>query len=996
MAAAENPPRWLLIALFGIALATRLLWISVPINVDEGLWMRRGPAFVSAILQHRPEDTYQRHHPGVTNMWLIGGAVASRFLVRDLLPTDDLARQSPTLAAYLAAAADLHVVPLSLLIQARVVAAVVTAACMVALFALSWQLFGGMVALIAIAILLLEPFFLGYQRFLTTDANQANFTWLALLTFLLFLRAVANRASAALRWAVLAGVLFGLAVLSKVTALLSVPAFALAAVWWGWRLRGKKAILQLILGVLVALSASIVTAFLLWPALWTDLTGTLMRLSRDVGYEAHAHVQFFLGQIVDTPGIAFYPVVLGYRLSPLLLLSTLLGLFSLALPALRRHLPDSVSLAVIGIDLLFVLLGLSVAGSKLDRYIVPLVPGMALVAASGIAALMSHLAEARSGGGSRESALRRLALSTPVGVLAAIFVVQFATTLPYAPYYVTYFNPLLGGPSQAQNVLMVGNGELLDRAAAWLDQQAQAGDATVAAWYLDSFAPYHDGPVIGLDDVSGKLPEIWNSANFTVLYANMMQRDWPAEVVDYFRNQRPVYQVENHGVSYAQVYLGPVIRESDLPEVPNGVDLDFGGYARLVGYDLETPDVPSGEEVSVALYWQVLQPFPAADFSVHVGVREAGGTEWGGSDGVPVGGMLPVAEWKPGQVLRDVHRVPVPPGTPPGQYTLDVSFWSPALQNALDITDRGMPVGRVASLTGFSVTPPVRSAGLPGDLQIANLVDEEVRLAPDAARLLGYQWSGLTTLRPGDAIPLTLLWQAGASEPDGVHLLLRLSQDGQYWQRTTGHPLGGAFPPQNWIPGQLERDVWNAFVPADAPSGRYELEVVTQTPSGDKPLLSLGRVDVLARHHEFVQPSPRSSQQSALRRAESAAGGDLVGLVGYDLPDAIQAGQVVPLALYWKALGEADRNYARFVHVLDATGSIVAQQDGVPGDGELPLTGWIVGEYVEDDFEIQLPPGLAPGPYRLAVGLYDPANGQRLTTRDGEDRILLSQPLDVR
>jgi hypothetical protein len=153
---------------------------------------------------------------------------------------------------------------------------------------------------------------------------------------------------------------------------------------------------------------------------------------------------------------------------------------------------------------------------------------------------------------------------------------------------------------------------------------------------------------------------------------------------------------------------------------------------------------------------------------------------------------------------------------------------------------------------------------------------------------------------------------------------------------------------------------------------------------------------VLARHHEFVQPSPRSSQQSALRRAESAAGGDLVGLVGYDLPDAIQAGQVVPLALYWKALGEADRNYARFVHVLDATGSIVAQQDGVPGDGELPLTGWIVGEYVEDDFEIQLPPGLAPGPYRLAVGLYDPANGQRLTTRDGEDRILLSQPLDVR
>jgi hypothetical protein len=79
---------------FAVALLMRLLWISVPLNVDEGLWMRRGPAFLQAVLQGNPAATYQRHHPGVTNMWLIGGAVASRYLLRDVMPAGDLARQT--------------------------------------------------------------------------------------------------------------------------------------------------------------------------------------------------------------------------------------------------------------------------------------------------------------------------------------------------------------------------------------------------------------------------------------------------------------------------------------------------------------------------------------------------------------------------------------------------------------------------------------------------------------------------------------------------------------------------------------------------------------------------------------------------------------------------------------------------------------------------------------------------------------------------------------
>jgi len=241
--------RWA-IAVFAVALLTRLLWISVPLNADEGLWMRRGPAFLQAVLQDNPAATYQRHHPGVTNMWLIGSAVASRYLLRDALPAGDLARQTApelqrdfaNLPDYLAAVAKLPAVPLELFVLARILAALVTAACMAGLYALSRQLFGATVAAIATVILLLEPFYLAYQRFLTTDANQANFTWLALLAFLVFLRAAAGGRSGEhreiprswWRWSLLSGAFFGLALLSKVSAALSLPAFGLAFVWWVW------------------------------------------------------------------------------------------------------------------------------------------------------------------------------------------------------------------------------------------------------------------------------------------------------------------------------------------------------------------------------------------------------------------------------------------------------------------------------------------------------------------------------------------------------------------------------------------------------------------------------------------------------------------------------------------------------------------------------------------------------------------------------------------
>jgi hypothetical protein len=91
------------------------------------------------------------------------------------------------------------------------------------------------------------------------------------------------------------------------------------------------------------------------------------------------------------------------------------------------------------------------------------------------------------------------------------------------------------------------------------------------------------------------------------------------------------------------------------------------------------------------------------------------------------------------------------------------------------------------------------------------------------------------------------------------------------------------------------------------------------------------------------------------------------------------------LTLHWEAVGGLDRSYHVFVHALDAGGAILAQSDGPPAAGRAPTDGWSLGDRVDDPRSMSV----APGSYRVIVGLYDPATGARLLTRDGGDHVAL-------
>ncbi len=122
------------------------------------------------------------------------------------------------------------------------------------------------------------------------------------------------------------------------------------------------------------------------------------------------------------------------------------------------------------------------------------------------------------------------------------------------------------------------------------------------------------------------------------------------------------------------------------------------------------------------------------------------------------------------------------------------------------------------------------------------------------------------------------------------------------------------------------------------------------------------------------------------QNAAHFAVGDEIALLGYDWNPA-DPGRMAELTLYWKALAPVPTNYQVFVHLRDAAGAVVAQSDKL-NPGDYPTERWPLDKYVRDQHRFALPADLAPGEYRLTVGLWLMAEGQRLAVRDAAGELL--------
>jgi hypothetical protein len=95
-----------------------------------------------------------------------------------------------------------------------------------------------------------------------------------------------------------------------------------------------------------------------------------------------------------------------------------------------------------------------------------------------------------------------------------------------------------------------------------------------------------------------------------------------------------------------------------------------------------------------------------------------------------------------------------------------------------------------------------------------------------------------------------------------------------------------------------------------------------------------------------------------------------IALVGADVPTIGAAGSPFAVLLHWQATEPSPPRYTVFLHLLDQHGTLRGQQDVEPDNGSFPTSSWLLHELVDDTHELTLPPSLAPGEYRLVIGVY--------------------------
>jgi hypothetical protein len=838
----RNVKQWTVaLGLFLLALGPRAFGLSVFITPDERRWIERSVQFFSALSVGDFADTFQTGHPGVTTKWTGTVGLLVKYLSR--------ARQ-PSLAglrAFLEAVPVSPSVSVEYLPVMRFPTALLTAACVVAIYFMVRRIFGDRAALLSGVLLALDPFYLPHSRVIHHDALATTFMTLAMLSFLI--------CAWHGRWRtflILSGLTAGLSFLSKGSALFLVPFVGLLcgigylAQVEDWRKIERGALVRWVSAWLGWVAVALLIFFLLWPIMWVDAASAVQGLldtAVEYAGEAHTKGNFFLGQALDDPGPLFYPVTLLFRTTPL----TLLGLVAAFCFWVKEqsaqnrtlegwHLQRFIDLLLgrgeeretrsrklsslsLWAYLFSFVLFMTLGDKKFDRYILPIYPIVEILAALGLCQLGALLAK-RIGRRYRDTILSgRSAWAFGLAVVAAL---QAGFALPHYPYYLTYYNPLVGGGRLAPQVYYVGWGEGLDQMARYLNQKPGGAQLEVSSWYHRELIPFFLGSADRLDPKGDANLMPWHMADYVVFYLNQVQRENPSQaLVSYIRSLEPEHVVHLKGIDYAWLYRTPEHIPDDVVPAQYVQRAWFGDDLAFLGYDVDGSQVPLDRlgtpsfdgKVRVNLYWEGLREMEA-DYRIFLDLVNGVYHVWGKQDGRPYWDGYPTNQWPRGLVMKDVREIEVWPGTPPGSYQVAISVYDPASGRWLPPAGGGDVLIGPVELPRWE-PPPVEALDIEHPLS-ANLGDE--------VRLLGYNMTG--AFQSGGEVHLTLFWQAlKAMDKDYTVFIHLVDPLDHIWGQRDNPPVDGFYPTTLWEAGEIVRDQYDLNISPDAPPGEYQIEI---------------------------------------------------------------------------------------------------------------------------------------------------------------------------
>jgi 4-amino-4-deoxy-L-arabinose transferase-like glycosyltransferase len=368
---------------------------------------------------------------------------------------------------------------------------------------------------------------------------------------------------------------------------------------------------------------------------------------------------------------------------------------------------------------------------------------------------------------------------------------------------------------------------------------------------------------------------------------------------------------------------------------------------RLRGADL--PSAAAGQTAQVRLYWEVLNAPGRDDLTPVVSVTDA----WNNEIARAMPYFEHTGQWLPGEWIIQNVALKIPPGNPPGAYSVRVAWVGKSRQNdylpLLD--DRGRFAGLWAEAEPLTVkAEPSSTLSVPESASeiVPGLYVQTSALPPSA-------------VKQGEHLRFEVNWFVQQAVRGAKRL--KLVADGKtqavLW---AGNPVHNTYPINAWQPGQQVLDRYDVPIPAGFAPGDYRIALIldgASSPVFSQPL------QVIAVTRQFNIP--------ALAHRVYWRFGDSIALVGYEVTKG--SGQHVTVTLAWQARAIPDRDYTVFVHLTNLDGAIFSQQDSPPSRA---TSQWVTGEVVTDTYTLAAP----PGGFTISVGMYLQDNGLRLPIND--------------
>jgi len=550
-------PVWVEVAWFILIAAAILLprldSLGSFVTADEPTWGKRSANFYYALVKGNYADTFQTGHPGVITMW--AGALGYHLQFPDY---ERVGQENLGDSKLFDIFKNRAVNPMKILATARLAIVLVVSLCLLVAWFYARRLFDPWIALVGILLIAFEPMHVAHSRFLHTNGLSSSFLLVSVLAFLDYLR---RR-----RWSslVVSATAAGLGFLTVTPSFMIIPIIGFLGIQelFGVKLReifSQATVRKVFIPLLAWGLLSLVVVFIVWPAMWVDPVGTLgnvfehaFNAAEGGGGGAELVSAYQVDYDPSDKYVYYYPLTYLWRSTPI----TWIGLLSLGLILATRNFTFFTRLTrrnLAGLAWFIVLFTIlmTLGTKKFDRYYLPCYLAFDFLAAAGLVAGLRWLGEKFTS---------RLRMIVPVAAIVFLLAIQAFITASHHPYYLTYFNPLLGGMQKAKDVLLVGWGEGLNEAAIYLKTIPGIRTKRIVSWYPLAFNWYSHslGFISKPIDIGRQAPpeviQSYLEADYVLVYLNQWQRNMPAELFTALEQLEPEHIIQIQGVDYVKIY----------------------------------------------------------------------------------------------------------------------------------------------------------------------------------------------------------------------------------------------------------------------------------------------------------------------------------------------------------------------------------------------------------------------------------------------------------